>query len=79
LHQPLSPQTIEDIRATHATRHVVDEFKRQNLRRIEGVIERGIANGEIVDGDPRFLANVWYNAVDSASNRMFESKTNLAH
>jgi hypothetical protein len=56
---------------------VVDEFKRQNLRRIEGVIERGIANGEIVDGDPRFLANVWYNAVDSASNRMFESKTNL--
>jgi hypothetical protein len=57
---------------------VVDEFKRQNLRRIEGVIERGIANGEIVDGDPRFLANVWYNAVDSASNRMFESKTNLS-
>jgi hypothetical protein len=58
---------------------VVDEFKRRNLRRIEGVVERGITNGEIVDGDPRFLANVWYNAVDSAFNRMFESKTNLSH
>jgi hypothetical protein len=77
MHDPLSAQTIEDIKLTPSIKHVVDDFDQRLLFRIETLMERGIASGEIVPIDPRLAAGIWSTAIRQADSQVLESRKNL--
>ena len=77
MHDPISPQTIEDINAFPHMKHIVDDFDERNLLRIEALIERGIANGEIAPIDPRLAAEIWHGAIMQADNLKIEGREGL--
>jgi AcrR family transcriptional regulator len=77
MHDPISAQTLEDIKSTPSIKHVVDDFDQRLLFRIETLMERGIASGEIAPIDPRLAAGIWFTAIRQADSRALESRENL--
>lgn len=77
MHDPISPQTIEDFKSTPSIQHVVDDFDKRLLFRIETLMERGIASGEITPIDPRLAAGIWFTAIRQADSQALESRENL--
>ena len=78
MHDPMSQQAIEDIRATPSLNREMEYYKQRDLRRIESVLKRGIEAGEVAPIDSRLAAGIWYTALSTADSNALDSRGGLS-